>query len=702
MTAMSTSISEASPDWPNANNSPSFTAGAIDTLSGQCDSQSTSLAWKLVSFQSRVLASITEKSSTTETLKPIFEAAKSLLQYDAIGIEVVSHRTGLIHHLRSHRLHKSVIEYCDQKAPEDRASVGAAAMASGKVQISKELNRNSDICDAEFLDRLEERDLHSFWAAPLRYCEGEILGAVTLYFSKPRIASEEDLAILAFITDLANHAVAHRRNRDAKKVADERFSVLVENLPGVVYQRTVTPDEEIRYTYISDGAQDLFGVSAEEIISDPRALFDTHDEGYREDFRERLLEASRNLTMWDVEATIVSRTGEKKYTHAIAKPARQRDGTVVWNGVILDSTRIKQAEMQAAVAEKHTRFSIVESLEHGFIMFDQDQKLVISNSKLRAYYPELDRVLSEETTLDSFLKSEVGLGITSPAENSGGTLDVTGERELPNGIWLLVQRHESAGGETVILYTDITKIKARETALERSNRELQDFASVASHDLQEPLRKIEAFGDRLQARYGDELGEQGGMYLERMQSAASRMRSLINDLLVYSRVTTKGRPFTACDLTSIVDGVLSDLQVPIEESNAKITVGDLPTIDSDAFQMRQLCQNIIGNALKYRKADVAPEIAFSSTQVFVSGKECTELQISDNGIGFDMAYAEKIFAIFQRLHGNDTYMGTGIGLATCRKIAERHGGAIRAESVEGSGTTIIILLPVRQLKIAEV
>ena len=192
--------------------------------------------------------------------------------------------------------------------------------------------------------------------------------------------------------------------------------------------------------------------------------------------------------------------------------------------------------------------------------------------------------------------------------------------------------------------------------LEASNRELQEFAYVASHDLQEPLRKIEAFSDRLIRKYGKTLPEDGQMFVDRMQNAAGRMRLLINALLSYSRVTTTKNQFVPSDLDQILQEVLSDLQIRIEEANGEIRATKLPAIEADPVQMRQLLQNIFSNALKFRKPGVSPIIEVSAEvrpPVGLTEHPAGSLAISirDNGIGFDNAYKEQIFKIFQRLHG---------------------------------------------------
>jgi signal transduction histidine kinase len=237
--------------------------------------------------------------------------------------------------------------------------------------------------------------------------------------------------------------------------------------------------------------------------------------------------------------------------------------------------------------------------------------------------------------------------------------------------------------------------------LKKSNSELQSFAHIASHDLQEPLRKVTAFGDRLKARYSDVLGEQGNDYLERMQNAAGRMQHLIQGLLAYSRVTTKAKPFESVDLSTVARGVLSDLEMRIQDSGGRVDIGELPTVSADPLQMRQLFQNMISNALKFHKKDQLPVVKVSAELILDSKKgplddKCYQLAFEDNGIGFDAQYEDRIFGVFQRLHGRKEYEGSGIGLSVCKKIAERHGGNISAESTPGEGAKFIVTLPAKQ------
>jgi len=225
--------------------------------------------------------------------------------------------------------------------------------------------------------------------------------------------------------------------------------------------------------------------------------------------------------------------------------------------------------------------------------------------------------------------------------------------------------------------------------LAETNKELEEFTYIASHDLQEPLRKISAFGDILKTKYEKSLDASGLDYLERMINSSLRMKNLISSLLMYSRIGTKAITFEKVDINNIVAEVLLDFEIPIKQTNAKIEVSNLPVINANPLQMHQLFQNLIGNALKYSKKDICPEIKISSSSHIDNSIIIT---IQDNGIGFDEQYAEKIFGVFQRLHGKNEYEGTGIGLSICRKIMEKHNGHIIAYSKAGEGSTFTIFL----------
>jgi len=242
--------------------------------------------------------------------------------------------------------------------------------------------------------------------------------------------------------------------------------------------------------------------------------------------------------------------------------------------------------------------------------------------------------------------------------------------------------------------------------LKRSNDNLQRFAYVASHDLQEPLRKIQSFGDILRQTYADQLGD-GANLLDRMQGAAHRMSTLIRDLLTFSRITTQRDRFASLSLDEVITSVLLDLELVIQESGAVIDVGPLPTIRGDVPQLSQLFQNLISNAIKFKKLDDtlphkvliqadlidASALPLSAKPAFPA-HQYHRIAVSDTGIGFDEKYLDRIFEVFQRLHGRNQYAGTGIGLAIVQKVVDNHGGAISATSQPGQGATFYVYFPV--------
>ncbi len=254
-----------------------------------------------------------------------------------------------------------------------------------------------------------------------------------------------------------------------------------------------------------------------------------------------------------------------------------------------------------------------------------------------------------------------------------------------------------------ISVTDISDRKSAEEVaniymkrLERSNRELQDFAFIASHDMQEPLRKIQAFGSQIKEKYAADLTDQGRDFFDRMMKAAKRMSDMVKGLLDYSRVGTREIPFAAVDLNRLVEEVESDLEISFEKTGARIEVGHMPTVEADSIQMRQLFQNLISNALKFHGEEKPFIKIYTKPVEQVSGSRTHRIFIEDNGIGFDEKYLDRIFTMFHRLNGINAFEGTGMGLAICRKIVEHHHGTIAARSKPGHGATFIVNLPETQ------
>lgn len=671
-----------------------------------------------VKHQNKVLSRILNGAPLDDVLSAIVDIAESIIEGAFCCIRLSNAAKDEPAFLTSRRMPPGysaalkTLSNADQQFP-----MTASALSAKPVFTVDLLAAIPDENPCAAFETAPVYDIRAAWAQPLLADAGSTFGALGFFFRAARKQNSLEERLMEGLASLACFAIKHTRSRSALDDADRRFSALADSIPGVVYQRTVSPEGEIKYTYISKAAEDLFGVSPDEILNNSSALFKTYGPDYRKDFSEKLVQASRDMTMWDVEATIIDKDGRKKFTHAIARPTKRPDGYVVWDGVILDATRIKEAEMAAVAADARARSAILENLSEAVALYDENQKLLTCNALFRATFSGLEQVLEPGCDFADFVCAEAKLLVDAGHDpsiidlemsirlNSGPSDDWTGERRLENGGWVLLKQHHTDDGQIVLLCADVTEIKAREQALERSNRELESFASVASHDLQEPLRKIEAFGDRLRRRSGQHLNDDGRECIDRMQNAAGRMRKLINDLLSYSRVTTKARPFEPTNTGQIIKDVISDLQVSVEESGAQIEYDAPIEIAADPMQMRQLFQNVIGNALKYRKPDETPVISVRGRILEKGEKRPSQLMsvgtmaefvIQDNGIGFDMKYVDQIFTIFQRLHGRSDYEGTGIGLATVRKIVERHGGLIVAESAPGDGAAFTIYLPVFQ------
>ncbi len=377
--------------------------------------------------------------------------------------------------------------------------------------------------------------------------------------------------------------------------------------------------------------------------------------------------------------------------------------------VLNDITERKKAE--ELLLQKNNEINALLSSVPAYIYFkDKELNYITCNNAFADLMKiEVDKVIgktdydffSEEIARKRFLIESEIISNDKPLPNY--------EEEIRclNGTnkWVLTNRvvfHNQEGHVAGIIGSilDISKIKKAEielsafsNELRRSNKELEQFAYIASHDLQEPLRKVIAFGERLKTKYNHILDDLGNDFINRMNSASIRMQKMINDLLSYSRVSSNGNPFNKVDLNKILNDVISDYEIAIEKSKAIIRFEKLPVIEADSTQITQLLNNLIGNALKYQSNESTPIIQIHAETI---SKNLLRISIEDNGIGFEEQYSDQIFQPFIRLHGRSEYEGNGIGLAICKKIVERHKGNLKAKSELNKGSIFIIEIPIIQ------
>ncbi len=405
-------------------------------------------------------------------------------------------------------------------------------------------------------------------------------------------------------------------------------------------------------------------------------------------------------------------------------PWRDREGNIIGTfGVSRDVTQLKQTE-DSLDRERLLLRTVIDTLPDYIYAKDKQGRFVLNNMAhahdLGAKTPEemkgksdfdfFPPELAKQFFSDEQKIIETGEPVLNQEQYKARPGDKSGRKRWSICTKVLWRDEKSEVLGTVGVTRDIDEMKLAQDALrsseeklrlftvqlERSNRELQDFAYVASHDLQEPLRKIVVFGERLKEANAEKFGPESVDYLDRMQKAAARMQTLINDLLSFSRVTTKAQPFTSVNLAEVASGVVDDLEGRIELVKGRVEVGALPVIDGEPLQMRQLLQNLIGNALKFRRPEEPPVVKVDAQIIpdpAEPGRQVCRLTVSDNCIGFEEKYVDRIFNVFQRLHTRNEYEGTGMGLAIVRKIALYHGGDVTAKSKPGEGSTFIVTIP---------
>ena len=378
---------------------------------------------------------------------------------------------------------------------------------------------------------------------------------------------------------------------------------------------------------------------------------------------------------------------------------------------IRDITVRKEAESKLRIGS-----NAIENAASGIAIVDAEGFLqFVNRSMVQLWQMENQDGLLEKSLAELLTDPETLPAILTATQNGGRwSREVEARRSNGSTFFALISAAPNTDEEdqfigVVLSVEDVTERKLADEKLHKtledlakSNASLEQFAYVVSHDLQEPLRKVSQFGELLKKHLGSKITEEAGGYVERMQDAAHRMRDLINGILELSRISTRARGFISVDLASIARDVLSDLEVRIMQTQGTVNIGELPPVEAEKIQMRQLLQNLIGNALKFHREGIPPVVTVQTRIVAqddhalpIDGHVC-ELVIEDNGIGFDPSQSERIFGIFQRLHRRGEYEGTGIGLAVCRKIVERHNGTISAESQPGEGTRFVICLPLHQ------
>lgn len=567
-----------------------------------------------------------------------------------------------------------------------------------------------------FSETLPAQVIKIFWSnvelsrqsGETQICEWNMEVAGVVQDLEVRIAVTAD-DIIAIVRDITERK---RWEEDIKSASAWTNAILETATDGIV-----TFDEKGCIESFNPGASRIFGYSPEEIIGRNFSVLMTESDHSQHDQHLKSYMQGGNLQINDSGLEVMGlRKDGSTFNMDLAVSEFQWEGRRTFVGMLHETTRQREAEEGLRRSEARQR-ALLNAIPDAMFHISNDGTCVdfkpakewegmvapeefIGKTVFDTLPPKVAQMCMDHAEIARELNEsqifEYRLPVNDELVDYEARIVISNEDEFLAMVRDVTERKRAE-----------VELKKLNATLEHSNRELADFAYVASHDLQEPLRKIEAFGERLRDKYYDTLGEQGGDYLDRMSNAAGRMRILIQDLLTYSRVTTRAQPFETVDLDEVARGVLSDLEVAIEQAGARVEVGDLPTLAADSTQMGQLLQNLIGNALKFRRPEVPPVVKVQARllepgdgedSVGDSSEDWCEITVSDNGIGFDEKYADRIFQVFQRLHGRSEYEGTGVGLAVCRKIVERHNGTITPKSAPGEGASFIILIPVKQSK----
>jgi PAS domain S-box-containing protein len=507
----------------------------------------------------------------------------------------------------------------------------------------------------------------------------------------PFLAEERRLidAVAERLGRIVERKCAKQELLEQKALLDEIFDGIQEGI-GIV-------DEEERIVFCNPAFGTIFGEDPDRLVG--RNLEEFCPPEAREIIRKET-ESRRSGEVSTYEIPILTEAGEEKHIRVTISPRFDPEGRYIGAfGAVLDMTDRKQAE--AALRDSQRKYyTLFNQIADPVFIYDRETgRFLDCNRAVPRIYGYSKDELRKMTPLDLHPEEErervaSNLKVRNvDRPKSCAHLTKDGRRI---DVSIVTDEIIYDGGPAWIsIVRDVTEVKRWERKrkellreLKRSNGELQQFAYVASHDLQEPLRMVASYVQLLGRRYKGKLDQDADEFIEYAVDGAARMQSLINDLLSYSRVGTRGKPPEACEMKEVLGTALKNLQVAVEDAGASVTHDSLPGVNADRGQIVQLLQNLIGNALKFR-GEEAPRVHVSCED---EGDEWT-ISVKDNGIGISEEYRERIFLIFQRLHNRSEYEGTGIGLAVCKKIVERHGGRIWVESEPGKGSTFFFTLP---------
>jgi len=597
--------------------------------------------------------------------------------------------------------------------------------------LTNDVGNDPNISDPAWAAR---EGLTSFAGYPL-IVDGRVLGVVALFARHD--LSGALLGELGPIVETIAQYLARRRAEEAVSASEEKFRQLAESIPQLAWMTDADGSifwyNQRWYDYTATTLEDMRGWGWQ-TVHDPAEL-----PRVVEKFKAHIASGAP----WEDTFPLRRHDGVMRWHLSLAQPIQDETGRVVrWFGTNTDIT--ERREMEEALRAAADRFrTLTEAVPQMVWTADPKGEFTSFNRRWDTYtggpmepgrsgwvdvvHPEeVERMRTQwqlavahqaDRFTDEFRMKRASdgvyrwmLSVAVPLTDSTGTVVewVGSLTDIDDQKQQAVNLENTVRERTAALMDEVEERKRAElqvrtvaAELARSNKELEQFAYIASHDLQEPLRKIQAFGDRLTTKFREPLPDAGKDYVDRMLVSAHRMRRLIDDLLSFSRVTSQAKPFSRVALGPLVHEVVSDLSERIEQSGGTVNVGELSEIAADPTQMRRLFQNLIANALKFQRPGVPPVVEVRSEATTIAGPQeapvpAYRLTVRDNGIGFDEKYLDRIFQVFQRLHGRNEYEGTGVGLAICHKITERHGGSITAQSQVGEGTVFIIVLPAQQ------
>jgi PAS domain S-box-containing protein len=655
----------------------------------------------------KISSRIIEEGDVNTLYNALIDSAIEIMHSDFASIQILVPETNDLLLLAWKGFHPASAEYWKLINKDSGSTCGKAFHDQTRIIVPNVEHWTG--VGKEDLEEFRRSGIVAVQSTPLMSRSGKVLGMLSTHWKRVYEPSERELGLLDVLARQAADLIERKQSQDAVRYNEERFRTLANAVPQVIWGN----DSEGKANYFNQRWYEYSGLNYEQSAGlGWEAIVHPDDASISV---EKWKAALAKGEIFDTEYRLRRHDGSYCWFIGRNVPLKDEAGKVAgWFGSATDIEDLKKAGEALSQSEARLRITMESATDYAIITMDTQRRVekwssgatqIFGYTEAEMIGQTADIIFTEEDRQAGVAELEIETAITTgSAADERWHKREDGSRFYASGVMRPIHNNQLTGFVKVLrdmtqqqLFTEeLHRLVAERTVeLQRSNEDLRQFAHVASHDLKEPIRKIQTFNNRIIDEYGNVLPPKAKIYSEKIETASNRMISMIEGVLFYSKLVNTAQNLEAVNLNEIIDQIAGDLEVMMEQKKAQVIKTVLPTIRANSTLIYQLFYNLILNSLKFSKAGKPSLINISSETIKQDSKDFLRIVVSDNGIGFEPEFGQDIFKTFTRLHPADLYEGTGLGLALCKKIVERHGGTISASAKLDNGAVFTILLPLQ-------